>query len=181
MPGEHVYTVYEKAGNRQYCSIDLHLLQAAARPVHNQSERAVNLVMTHRLRPGRDGLVFLLRFDRDWQDIGVVGGRVADGRAGALVVATSGLRFNRPHLIRRRLSKLGSEHLLLQWMRKPSAGKSGARSASGQHTLQKTRPSGRRPPVRTRGTGGTGRSSSKRRELWNGCNILAWTRGFVLE
>ncbi|CAE7677460.1 unnamed protein product [Symbiodinium sp. CCMP2456] len=65
--GEHVYTVYEKAGNRQYCSIDLHLLQAAARPVHNQSERAVNLVMTHRLRPGRDGLVFLLRFDRDYR------------------------------------------------------------------------------------------------------------------
>ena len=86
VPGEHVYTVYEQAGNRQYCSIDLHLLQAAARPVHNQSERAVNLVMTHRLRPGRDGLVFLLRFDRDWQHIGVVGGRVADGRAGALVV-----------------------------------------------------------------------------------------------
>ena len=86
VPGEHVYTVYEQAGNRQYCSIDLHLLQAAARPVHNQSERAVNLVMTHRLRPGRDGPVFLLRFDRDWQDLGVVGGRVANGRAGALVV-----------------------------------------------------------------------------------------------
>eukprot|EP00439_Symbiodinium_sp_Y106_P009388 s5207_g1.t1 len=55
LAGEHVYTVYEQAGNRQYCSIDLHLLQAAARPVHNQSERAVNLVMTHRLRPGLPG------------------------------------------------------------------------------------------------------------------------------
>jgi len=81
MPGEHVYTVYEKAGNRPYCSIDFYLPQAAACPTHNQFERAVNLVMTHRLRPGRDGLFFLLRFDRDWQDIGVVGGRVADGRA----------------------------------------------------------------------------------------------------
>ena len=34
---------------------------------------------------------------------------------------TLGFPFNRPCLIRRRLSKRGSEHLLLQFMRKPSA------------------------------------------------------------
>ncbi|CAE7595305.1 tatB [Symbiodinium sp. CCMP2456] len=82
--GEYVYTVYEKAGNRQYCSIDLYLLQAAERPTHNQWERAVNLVMRHRLRT--------LEW---WADV---------------------LQMDV-----RRLTKLGSEHLLLQWMRKPSA------------------------------------------------------------
>ena len=86
MPGEHVYRFYEQAGNRHHRSIDLYSLQAAARPAHTQSERALNLVVTHRLRPGRDSLFFLLRCDRDWQDAGVVGGGVGDGRAGALVV-----------------------------------------------------------------------------------------------
>ena len=86
MPGEQVYRVYQQAGNRHYRSIDLYSPQAAARPTHNQSERALNLVMMHRLRPGRGSLFFLLRFDRDWQDTGVVGGRVTNGRAGALVV-----------------------------------------------------------------------------------------------
>ena len=51
MPGEHVYRFYEQAGNRHHRSIDLCSLQAAARPAHSQSERALNLVMTHRLRP----------------------------------------------------------------------------------------------------------------------------------
>ena len=35
--------------------------------------------------------------------------------------ATLGSPFNRPRLIRRQLRKAGSEHLLLQFMRKPSA------------------------------------------------------------
>ena len=35
--------------------------------------------------------------------------------------ATLGSPFNRPRLIRRQLRKGGSEHLLLQFMRKPSA------------------------------------------------------------
>ncbi|OLQ05559.1 hypothetical protein AK812_SmicGene11261 [Symbiodinium microadriaticum] len=82
---EHVYRVYQQAGNRHYRSIDLYSPQAAARPTHNQSERALNLVMMHRLRT--------LEW---WADV---------------------LQMDV-----RRLSKLGSEHLLLQWMRKPSAG-----------------------------------------------------------
>ncbi|OLP89296.1 Sec-independent protein translocase protein TatB [Symbiodinium microadriaticum] len=83
--GEHVYRVYQQAGNRHYRSIDLYSSQAAARPTHNQSERALNLVMMHRLRT--------LEW---WADV---------------------LQMDV-----RRLSKLGSEQLLLQWMRKPSAG-----------------------------------------------------------
>ena len=86
MPGEHVYQFYEQAGNRHHRSIELYSLQAEARRAHTQIERALKLVMTHRLRPGRDSLFFLLRCDRDWQDAGMVGGGTGHGRAGALVV-----------------------------------------------------------------------------------------------
>ena len=86
MPGEHVYQFYEQAGNRHHRSIELYSLQAEARRAHTQIERALKLVMTHRLRPGRDSLFFLLRCDRDWQDAGMVRGGTGHGRAGALVV-----------------------------------------------------------------------------------------------
>ncbi|OLP83509.1 Pepsin II-1 [Symbiodinium microadriaticum] len=48
--GEHVYQFYEQAGNRHHRSIELYSLQAEARRAHTQIERALKLVMTHRLR-----------------------------------------------------------------------------------------------------------------------------------
>ncbi|OLQ01820.1 hypothetical protein AK812_SmicGene15394 [Symbiodinium microadriaticum] len=82
--GEHVYQFYEQAGNRHHRSIELYSLQAEARRAHTQIERALKLVMTHRLRT--------LEWYAEVLDMDV-----------------------------RRLSKGGSEHLLLQFMRKPSA------------------------------------------------------------
>ncbi|CAE7697274.1 unnamed protein product, partial [Symbiodinium sp. KB8] len=87
--GEKVYQHYEQAGNRHHHSIELYSLQAEARPAHTQIEKALKLVMTHRLRT--------LEWWAEELDMDVLG---------------------------RQLRKGGSEHLLLQFMRKPSDGDS---------------------------------------------------------
>ncbi|CAE7679257.1 unnamed protein product, partial [Symbiodinium microadriaticum] len=48
--GEYIYQFYEQAGNRHHRSIELYSLQAEARRAHTQIEKALKLVMAHRLR-----------------------------------------------------------------------------------------------------------------------------------